>query len=681
MKKILIVDDNEQNLYMLNALLQGHNFEVETALNGEDALGKAREAPPDLLVTDILMPVMDGYSLCREWKKDSFLKNIPFIFYTATYTDPKDEEFALSLGAERFILKPAEPEIFITTLQEVLSEFENGELSLSQKVLESEPEYQQKYSERLVRKLEKKMMDLQEANKALTEEVEKRKKAEKLWEKTFNSIDHILTVQDKDMRIVQVNKAALQFFEAQPEDLIGKKCHEIFHGEPQPCLGCPELETLRDHINHTEIIEHEHLGKIFNVSSSAIFDDDGNLQYLVHIAKDITEQKKLEEDLFQSQKMEAIGTLSGGIAHDFNNILSAIIGYSELSLQHLSIHSKAADDINQVIKSAKRAADLILQILTFSRKADHKFIHVSPHLMFKEALRMMRATLPATIEIEEAIDKECGTILADPTGLHQIIINLCTNAVHSMEDSKGILSLKLYRLEVGEEEIAAEAGVTAGSFVVLVVSDNGCGMDQDTQKQIFEPYFTTKDVGKGTGLGLSVIYGIVKDHNGFIRVESKPGEGSTFYVFFPAVQKVISPSKDSEHLNINMRSDLPRGSERIILVDDELLLVKIQKRQLENLGYTVVATENSTEVLEKIRSHPDQFDVLITDQTMPNLTGEELAEKVLKIKPDMPIIMCTGHSDTVSREDAFAIGIKRYILKPIQGNELVYAVREVLDEK
>jgi len=483
------------------------------------------------------------------------------------------------------------------------------------------------------------------------------------------------------MRIVQVNKAALQFFEAQPEDLIGKKCHEIFRGESQPCSGCPELETLRDNFNHSEIITHKNLKKIFHVSSSAIFDDEGKLQYLVHIAKDITEQKKLEEDLFQAQKMEAIGTLSGGIAHDFNNILSAIIGYSELSLLHLPIDSKAAEDINEVIKSAKRAADLVRQILTFSRKADHKFIDVSPHLMFKEALRMMRATLPATIEIEEAIDKECGTILADPTGLHQIIMNLCTNAVHSMEDSKGILSIKLYRQELGEEEISAEDGVVAGSFVVLGVSDNGCGMDQETQKQIFEPYFTTKDVGKGTGLGLSVIHGIVKDHKGFIRVESRPGKGSTFYIFFPALEKDISLSEDSMHKDIDIHSNLPRGNGRVFLVDDESLLVRIHKRQLENLGYTVVALENSIEALEKIRSQPDEFDVVITDQTMPSLTGAELAEEVLKIKPDMPIIMCTGHSDTLSRKDAFAIGIKRYILKPIQGNELVYAVREVLDEK
>ena len=483
-------------------------------------------------------------------------------------------------------------------------------------------------------------------------------------------------MQDTDFRILKINQAGCDALGREANDIIGRHYYTLFSDQNEPCHLCPVAETANTLKPHAQEMFSKPLGKTFLVSAAPVMDENGTLTHLTHVARDITDKKKLEEDLFQAQKMESIGTLAGGIAHDFNNILSIIMGYAELAKVHIPQDSKAHIDIDQIFESSRRAADLVRQILTFSRKSNHSLEPLSPHLIVKEALKMLRASLPSTIHIQEEIDKNCGNIMADPTNIHQIVINLCTNALHSMENEKGTLSIRLYRETLNKQQIAPELGESPGLFVTLEIKDTGHGMDPHVIANIFDPYFTTKEVGKGTGLGLSVIHGIIKDYHGFIRVDSKPGNGSRFQIYIPALTQEASAKKTS----VDNEEALPTGTERILIVDDESSIVAVTQKILERLGYSVTITTESFLALEKIRSAPDKFDLVISDQTMPGMTGVDLSKKILKIRPDMPIIICTGYSSVISEENFFAIGIKKYLKKPISTKRLAMSIRQVIDE-
>ncbi len=389
--------------------------------------------------------------------------------------------------------------------------------------------------------------------------------------------------------------------------------------------------------------------------------------------QDITGRKELETQLFQAQKLESIGTLAGGIAHDFNNILTAILGFAEIAQMDLPEGNPSIDHLKQIHKAGSRAKELVKQILTFSRIGLATQQPMNPTIIIKEGLKLIRASLPTTIEIREEIDPDCGSIIANPTNIHQVLVNLCTNALQAMEEETGILTIKLRRVELKQTE-AAFAGVSAGPFVELEESDTGCGMDPKTKERIFEPYFTTKEVGKGSGMGLALVHGIVQGCGGFIKVDSEPGKGSTFRVSFPAIKHEPAIDPDERQLE-----SLPMGDGRILAVDDEEVIVGMYKTILERLGYKVTAHFSCEKLLEEFRLAPDSFDLIISDQTMPHLPGSELAKQVLQIRSDMPIILCTGYSSMISEERAKDIGIAKFLMKPVSRRDLAVAVREVLD--
>jgi len=386
------------------------------------------------------------------------------------------------------------------------------------------------------------------------------------------------------------------------------------------------------------------------------------------------ELAKYERQLQQVLKIQAIGTLAGGIAHDFNNILFPIVGYTELTMDEVSEDSVAHKNLEEILKAAHRAKNLVQQILTFSRQSDQERKPIKVQNIITETLRLLRASIPASIEIIHKIQDDCGHIMGDPTQIHQVIMNLCTNAYQAMQDKGGKLEVILTEIDVGYEEMIDKVGMQPGKHLRLLVKDEGCGMEASVLDRIFEPYYTTKEQGKGTGLGLSVIHGIVKNHRGDITVKSTPGKGTIFQVYLPLIEDV-DPDVEFESTDGAIK-----GEERILLVDDEEQIVAMEQQMLENLGYRVTARTDSAEALKVFAEHPQNFDLVITDMTMPHMTGDQLAQKMLDIEPNIPVILCTGFNQAITEEKALAMGIQKFVMKPVVKKELATTIRTVLDQ-
>jgi len=528
-------------------------------------------------------------------------------------------------------------------------------------------------------------------NRKLKKEILKRQKSEQdlagqkaLFQNVFHSQpDAIFILDPKAPPLVKAcNSAALEIFGYSEEELLGDTVAKL-HISPS------HLQKFQDEIYS----ETSKFGMVKNLrfemkrKDKAVFPTEHVVLEMtdgkkvrtgwISIVRDLTEQKKLEIRLQQAQKMEAIGTLSGGIAHDFNNILFPLVGFAEMLKEDLPLNSPLQDNVSEVLQAALRASDLVKQILAFSRQSDQKLRHIRLQPIIREALKLLSASIPKTIDIQERIDQSCGKVMADPTQIHQIIMNLSTNAFHAMQGSSGRLTLSLEQACL--PQVPMETGqLPPGEYALLKVSDTGVGIEKEVLKNIFDPYFTTKERGKGTGLGLSVVLGIVKTMKGDIRAESRTGKGSTFSVYLPVVKETgdINPERQNGFLD----KEITGGMERILLVDDEKAIIKMERLMLERLGYRVTAIQGSHPALAAFRANPGEFDLVITDYTMPRMAGLELIKKIRTLKQDIPVILCTGFSDEVNEQTCKAFNIQGLVMKPVSKSDLAEAIRKVFDD-
>ncbi|MBT3177241.1 MAG: PAS domain S-box protein [Desulfobacula sp.] len=500
------------------------------------------------------------------------------------------------------------------------------------------------------------------------------RKSEEKFRTLFHTSPNAITLTSAENGVyIDVNDGFTKMLGYSKEDVIGKTSAELniwndFKDRELLASGLKKYGLVDD-------LEADFKGKNGQIKSgimSAHLLNIENKNIIFAITRNVTEQRKLESQLQQSQRMESIGTLAGGIAHDFNNILSPIVGYTEMVLLDTPEDSPVRDSLNQVYTSALRAKDLVNQILTFSRQDSSELMLMKMQPIVKEALKLIRSTISTTIEIIQDINPDCGVVKADPTQIHQIVMNLATNAYHAMEETGGELKVSLKEVELGEYDIITP-DMTPGVYACLIVADTGVGMDKILTNKIFDPFFTTKEVGKGTGMGLSVVHGIVISMGGTIHVYSEPGKGTQFHVYLPVIKSAAEKPK------IQTQVPIQGGTEHLLLVDDEEAILSMEKRMLERLGYQVTSRTSSLEALEAFRSNPDKFDMIITDMAMPNMPGDKLSVELIKIRPDIPVLLCTGFSEAMSVEKAASLGIKGFLLKPIIMKDLAQKIREVLD--
>ncbi len=646
---ILIVEEDHSQREAIMGPLKDQGYDVIGVGTIREALEQTREENFGVAIIELRLPDGKGIQLLETLKSSSF--GIRVIIYTG-HSSLDSAKDAVNLGAFAYIEKGKD-------LSDLLRQVDRAMRS----------------------QLDQYAKELEEAVAERTATLQER-------EERFHQLaEHIHEV----FWLSSADKTQMFYVSPAYETIWGNTCASLYedpssflasvHPEDQGQLNLALPKQLLGTYHETyRIIRPD--GSIRWIESRAfpIQNEKGDVYRIAGIEEDITDRKRVEAALqkterqyHQASKMESIGTLAGGIAHDFNNILTAILGYTELAIATVPKESRTNRNLQEVLTAGHRAKHLVQQILTFSRQSGQERVSIDIHHIVQEALKLLRATIPSTIEIRQNIVSK-ATTLADPTQIHQVIVNLCTNAEFAMREQGGLLDISLDDVEIKDSSSTDRPNLKPGPYIRLTAKDSGVGMTPEVVERMFDPFFTTKPIGEGSGMGLAVVHGIVTTHGGNIFVESAPGIGTKIEVYLPTIRTAIWDV-------FSTQDPIPSGKESILFVDDEETIVRLGQELLTHLGYSVTVRTSSIEALALFRNDPQHFDMVITDQTMPTMPGDALSRELLRIRPDLPIILCTGFSHVVSAEKAKAMGIRGYLMKPLAIRDLAPIVRHVLDEQ
>jgi two-component system, cell cycle sensor histidine kinase and response regulator CckA len=677
--RVLIVDDNEQNLYYLNALLTGHGCQVDTATNGADALVVARAAPPSVIISDLLMPVMDGYTLLRHWKEDTTLKHVPFIVYTATYTEPEDEQLALNLGADAFVLKPADPDALVAQLRAVHAKAATMPRSTADDVGSF-----REYNETLIRKLEHKTLKLEESHRLLQDDVAARVLVERALRETDERFHQLADNIDDIFWISRPDKKVMFYISPAYEKIFGRTCESLY-AEPGSWLDAihpDDRAALTSTLERQQTNGWDETYRIIRPDGSIrwiraraypVRDADGRIYRIAGVSRDVTQYRQLEEQFRQAQKMEAVGRLAGGVAHDFNNLLSVILTYTSLVLEELKPGEQIHEDITQVQRAGNRATELTQQLLAFSRQQMLQPRVLDLTRVVRDVEKMLHRVLGEDIELALLTTRKSGKVYADPGQIEQIVMNLAINARDAMPLG-GKLTIEISNAELDINSTGLP-GVVSGPYVMLSITDTGSGMDAATRDRIFEPFFTTKEKGKGTGLGLATVFGIVNQSQGHIHVYSELGQGTCFRVYLPR------SDRDAESTTPTVAPVATlRGWETVLIVEDDDLVRDGTCAILQRNGYHVIEARNGGEAFLTSEKFGATIHLLVTDVVMPKMSGRELAERLAPARPEMRVLYVSGYTEnTIVHHGVLEAGIS-FLQKPITPDSLLRKVRDVLGQ-
>ncbi len=773
--RILIAEDDVDSRMVLHKSLEAAGHVVDAAVNGQDALERARKMQPDLIISDILMPVMDGYKFCFEVKNDQELKRIPFVFYTATYVDLEDERLAIGLGASRYILKPVAPDEFVHLIDQVVREAQAKTIAVPDETIEDPLNLFRMYDASLTRKLYEKSMEMElyrlifdnstesvaivdngglvfrlnPAHSRLlgytAEELQGKSPTTYLADDTGMAImavlSHTLTTEGEGVAVTKAGRRIAVEYSIFPirhepgevsayvwilRDITRRKEAEKQHRLFQTLIDCsrdaifiidpvtarfidvnnwacdkigyghdkflqksvldldPAMDSMEKWQTHVAQLKIEGTmmlermfrcadGTEFPVEVSVVYTETEDGDYLMVVARNITERKELTAQLLQSQKMEAVGKLAGGVAHDFNNLLSVIMGYTEIAMTRFAPSEPVVSELQQIEVAGGKAANLVRQLLLFGRKQQLLITAIDlPHAI-DELWKMLHRVIGEDIRLALDVADDCWLIEGDTGNIDQVIMNLAVNARDAMPEG-GVLSIKTENVMIDEQYCRHHPEARPGRFVCLAVSDSGTGMNEELLAHIFEPFYTTKETGKGTGLGLSVVYGIVKSHKGWVTVASEPGQGATFRLYLPVVTSLPGVVVK----NFADQQVMPGQGEKILVVEDDDMIRELELSALERNGYIVTGAISAEEGLKLFAEQGGRFDLVISDVVLTGMNGLAFIDILREMQPDLHVLLCSGYTDRKNHSTNIQERDVPFLEKPFTIVKFYDAVRQAL---